>query len=138
MHRWVEHTAEQELHVEAASPEEVFTEAAEALASLLGEPGPGPPVRREIELSAPDRPALLADWLNELIYLADGGFLPERVLALELPPASGENEDRSHRLTATVEGREGTPRSLVKAVTYHRLRFEPEGVRWYGRVVLDV
>lgn len=138
MHRWVEHTAEQELQIEAGSAEEVLAEAAEALASLLGEPGGGPAVRREVDLSAGDLPALLAEWLNELVFLAEEGFLAERVVALELSPPPGENENHSHRVRATVEGREGRPRSLVKAVTYHRLRLEPEGVRWHGRVVLDV
>ena len=137
MHRWVEHTAEQELHVEAASAEEVLAEAAEALASLLGEPEPGPAVLRDVEVSAPDLPALLAEWLNELVFLADEGFLTERVVLLELSEPGGE-WNHSHRIRATVEGRSGTPRSLVKAVTYHRLRLEREGVLWRGRVVLDV
>jgi SHS2 domain-containing protein len=138
VYRWVEHTAELELQVEAPTEEGVFAEAGEALATLLGEPEPGPAVRREVEVSGADRAALLAEWLNELVYLADEGFLTERAVALELSEVSGENENHSHRLRAEVEGRPGTPRSLVKAVTYHRLRLAQEGVGWHGRVVLDV
>jgi len=138
VYRWVEHTAELELQVEAPTEAEVFAEAAEALATLLGEPEPGPAVRRQVETSGSDRAALLAEWLNELVYLADEGFLAQRAVTLELSEASGENEGRAHRLRAEVEGRPGTPRSLVKAVTYHRLQLEREGVGWCGRVVLDV
>ena len=129
MHRWVEHTAELELQIDAATEEDVFVEAAEALSELLGARAQGEPARREVEAAASDRPALLADWLNELVFLSEQGFVPERVVALELGDA---------RLRSTVEGRAGVPRSLVKAVTYHRLQLEPEGVRWRGRVVLDV
>ena len=135
MYRWVEHTAELELQVEAQTEEKVFAEAGEALATLLGEPEPGPGERREVEASGSDRAALLAEWLNELVYLADEGFLTERVVALELSEVSDGN---GHRIRAEVEGRPGTPRSLVKAVTYHRLQLERDGVGWCGRVVLDV
>jgi SHS2 domain-containing protein len=138
VHTWIEHTAEQELELEGESAEAVIAEAAEALAGLLGEPEPGPPVRRELTAAAPDLPALLAEWLNELVYLADEGFLTERVVALALSAGPGENENHSHQIRATVEGRPGTPRGLVKAVTYHRLQLEQEGVRWRGRIVLDV
>ena len=129
MHRWIEHTAELELEIDAATEEGVFVEAAEALRALLGMRAHGGPALRQVEAAASDRPALLADWLNELVFLSEQGFVPERVVALELGDAG---------LRATVEGRTGEPRSLVKAVTYHRLRLEPEGVRWRGRVVLDV
>ena len=138
MHTWIEHTAEQELQLEGESAEAVMAEAGEALAGLLGEPEQGPPVRREVTATAPDLPALLAEWLNELVYLADKGFLTERVVTLSLSVGPGENESHSHQVRATVEGRPGMPRCLVKAVTYHRLQLEQEGVRWRGRVVLDV
>ena len=129
MHRWVEHTAELELEIDAATEAGVFVEAAEALSELLGGRAQGEPALRDVKAAAPDRPALLAEWLNELVFLSEQGFVPERVVALDLGDAG---------LRATVEGRAGEPRSLVKAVTYHRLRLEPEGVRWRGRVVLDV
>jgi len=129
VHRWVEHTAELELEIDAATEAGVFVEAAEALSGLLNAGERGEPERREVEVTAPDRPALLAEWLNELVFLSEQGFVPERVIAFELGAAG---------LRATVEGRAGAPRGLLKAVTYHRLQLAPEGVRWRGRVVLDV
>lgn len=130
-HRWVEHTAEVELRVEAGSPEAVLREALAGIAELLGEPdGEGRSVSERIELTATDRPALLAGWLEELVFLAETrGLICERVEALEV----GEDS-----LRATVELRQGVPSHLVKAVTYHGLRFEREGERWVACAVLDV
>jgi len=37
-----------------------------------------------------------------------------------------------------VVGHRGTPPHLIKAVTLHRLVFEPDDGGWRARVVLDV
>ncbi len=129
-YRWVEHTAEIELAVEAESEAGVFGEALRGLAELLGEDPDGEPRRRDVELQASDRAALLADWLAELVYLSEtDGFLPERVAELQL-------EDDA--LRAAIVGRTATPRYLVKAVTYHGLELEQADGRWRARIVLDV
>ncbi len=130
VYRWVEHTGELELRVEAPAEEEVFAQSLAALAELLGEDTPGEPARHELDLSAPDRASLLVEWLNELVFLAETqAFVPERVATLEL---------REGGLRATVEGRRGTPSPLVKAVTYNHLDFSPRRGGWQARVVLDV
>jgi SHS2 domain-containing protein len=128
--RWVDHTSELGLELEAPSEEEVFAEALAAFAELAGD-GSGEPAPREVELEADDHALLLAEWLSELVYLAEAERLvPERVTSLVL-------EQRS--LRATVEGRRGEPRHLVKAVTLHRLELQPDArVGWRARVVLDV
>jgi SHS2 domain-containing protein len=59
MLRWVEHTAELELEIEAPSEEAVFAEAVAAFAELVGG-GSGPSVTREVEVEADDRAMLLA------------------------------------------------------------------------------
>lgn len=129
MHRWIEHTAELELELEADEEEALFEEAAGALAELMGEVT-GPSSSREITVSAPDHATLLAEWLNELVYLADAeGLVVEHVHRLEL---SGLD------LEAEVEARIGDPRPLVKAVTYHRLSLREQDGRWRATVVLDV
>ena len=109
----------------------MFVEALAALSELLGrEPPQGAAVRRELDLAAPDRGALLADWLAELAYLAEAdGFVPRQVERFEL---GGDS------LSATVVGHLGAPPHLVKAVTYHRLEFAGAGDEWRARVVLDV
>jgi SHS2 domain-containing protein len=128
--RWVDHTAELELEIEAPSEEAVFEEALAALAELAGD-ADGPSTTREVEVEAPDRALLLVEWLGELVYLSETEELvPERVASLELTGT---------RVRATIEGRRAEPRHLVKAVTLHRLElFRDAKVGWRARVVLDV
>ncbi len=129
MYRWVDHTAEVELEIEAGGEREVLEEAMRALAELLGIEGPGD-VARTVSVEAPDRPALLAGWIEELAFLAESeGFVATRLVDLDL---------QTHGLRATVAGALGEPPPLVKAVTYHRLAFEPSGQGFVARVVLDV
>jgi SHS2 domain-containing protein len=127
-YRFADHTAELELELEADSAEGVLEDALRAFAELVGT-GEGESVERHVVLEAGDLPALLASWLDELVYLAETeGLVPEQAeLSLD-----------GLRLSAIVRGRRGAPRPLVKAVTLHRLRFRPEGEGWQGRVVLDV
>jgi SHS2 domain-containing protein len=134
MYRWVEHTGELELHLEGDSLSELFGEALAAYSELAGEGEGAAPagetVPREVELRAPDREALLADWLSELVFLGESESLrPLRAADLSL----GEGG-----LRATVEAVQERVRPLVKAVTYHGLSVEEEGGRWRARLVLDV
>jgi SHS2 domain-containing protein len=129
-YEWIEHTAEVELAIAATSEEEAFAEAAAAYAELVARDPAGARAERELVLSAPDRAALLAAWVDELVFLAETeGFVPERVASFEL------DDDA---LRARVEGRIDLPAPLVKAVTYHGLEFarDERGVR--ARLVLDV
>lgn len=128
MYRFVEHTAELEVELEAGSPEGVLEEARRAFAELAGR-GDGEELERPVAIVAPDLPALLAGWLDELVFLADTEGLVAESAELSLDGS---------RLTGTVRGRRGEPRPLVKAVTLHRLRFRKENGGWRGRVVLDV
>jgi SHS2 domain-containing protein len=140
MYRWGEHTGELELEIEADSERGVFEEGFAAIRELLdgarvpGPPAPGRGARpalapRRVSLHARDRAALLADWLGELAFLAEGGLIPERLASLEL---------RGAGLEAVVEGHGGERRHLVKAATYHRLSLTQRGSSWRASVVLDV
>ena len=132
MHTWVEHTAELELRVEAADEAAVFAEALAALGELLDDDrAGGEHVERAVALDAADRPALLAAWIDELAYLAE----TEDLIPLEARAVEVED---GVRLRATVVGRPGRPRHVVKGATYHRLRFAPEGDGYVATVVLDV
>jgi SHS2 domain-containing protein len=128
MYEWREHESELELVVEAATDVLVLREAMAALAELLGA-ATGPPRSHAVALEARDRAALLAQWLEELVFLADTKrFVPE----------DAELRVSDTRLDGTVRGRTGEPRPLVKAVTYHRLEFERRSDSWHAHVVFDV
>jgi SHS2 domain-containing protein len=128
MYRFVEHTAELELEIEASSPEGVLTEALHAYAELAGA-GEGETVERRVEVTASDLPALLAAWLDELVFVTE---------TESLLPDTAQITIEDGRVTGVLHGRRGEPRPLVKAVTLHRLRFRRENGVWRGRVVLDV
>jgi SHS2 domain-containing protein len=132
--RWVDHTAELELEIEGASEHEVLADALAALSELLttdaGASSSSERAERTVVVSAADRPALLAAWLEELVFLAESeGFVPTGIEALEL------SQDE---LSASVAGLIDDPPPLVKAITYHRLLFAPAGDGYVARVVLDV
>jgi SHS2 domain-containing protein len=128
MYRFVEHTAELELELEGASPEDVLLEGLRAFAELAGHAGDAV-VERPVDIEAGDLPSLLAAWLDELVFLAETEGLVPLDAALSLD---------GMRLRAVVRAARGDPRPLVKGVTLHRLAFRNRGGRWQGRVVLDV
>ena len=129
-YRWVEHTAELELEIDARDRESVFADALRALAELLADDGHGNRVSRDVVVEGREPGVLLVGWLDELVYLAETeDLIPEDVERIELSEAG---------LSASVRCHVGRPRHLVKAATYHRLAFKPSDGRFYARVVLDV
>jgi SHS2 domain-containing protein len=129
-YRWVEHTAELEMEIEASTEEGVFVDALLALADLLGDGGRGAPVCREVAIGGRERAVLLVEWLDELVFIAETeDLVPENAVRIAL---SGDG------LVATVRCRRGSPRHLIKAATYHRVAFAPAGHGFRATVVLDV
>jgi len=136
MYEIIEHTADVGIRVRAASVNELFTEAARALFSLLiGEPET---VRQtqtmSFHLVADDLESLLHDWLAELLYI----FHVRRLVLHRFDVQVDDN-----RLAATVSGE---PLAMdrhhveveVKAVTWHGLKVLHEGKQWVAEVVLDI
>ena len=131
-HRWIEHTSELQLELHALSEVGVFAQALHALRELLcGDEEPsGERVERTVEAEATDRGALLAEWMAELVFLAETeGIVPDEARNLVVADDS---------VSAVVVGRMSEPRHLVKAVTYHDLELHRDRDGWRGNVVLDV
>jgi protein archease len=129
-YRWVEHTAEIELEIDAPTPEAVFTEALHALGELIGEGPCGASVHCELAVAGDELASLLVRWLDELVYRAEvEGLVPEDVERIAID---------GHGIAATVRCHQGSPRHLVKAATYHRLAFERADGGYRAKVVLDV
>lgn len=127
------HTAEVKLRVRAGSFPALAAEAGRALAAL--ELGREPPAAtgegREIVLRAGDLGALLVDWLNELIFLAE----TERWVATEFEPQPcGTLELRMRARGVTVD----TAPSRVKAATHHGLDVRRADGGVEAEVVFDV
>jgi SHS2 domain-containing protein len=141
-YRWVDHTAELELHIAAPDEAAVFAEALRAFRDLVGDgrrdgrPDERPDGRRgeplsfDVELDSSDRATLLVRWLDELVYRAETeDLVPDAVERLEL------SDDG---LAATVRGYRAEPRHVVKGVTYHALQFARGADGYRATVVLDV
>jgi SHS2 domain-containing protein len=128
--RWIEHTGELELELEAASEQGIFETGFHAMRELIQSDQSRERLEVPVTLTGSDRAALLADWLGELAFLAETrGLVPERLTSLTLT---------NDGLSAVVQGAAGNPPHLVKGVTYHRLHFERTADGWRARAVLDV
>ena len=132
-HELLAHTAEVRLRVRAPDFPALAAEAGRALAALeLGGDVPAAQgTARVVELRAADLGALLVDWLNELIYLAE----TERWVVTEFDPQpAGALELRMRVRGAPVD----VAPSRVKAATHHGLdvRATADGVE--AEVVFDV
>jgi SHS2 domain-containing protein len=142
--RWrtIEHTADLGLEVEAPTLEQLFVAGAHGLTGVLigDEVGAAGRERgeemewRELVLEAPDREALLVDWLRELLFIqiaegllfrtAEIGELRDDRLVARAgfaPPASGKPVERE-----------------LKGVTYHDLEVSRRGDGWFARIVFDL
>ena len=132
---FMEHTADVGVLASGDTLADVFVQAALGMVSFMStlESIQEREVR-EVEVTAPDREALLVAWLNELVYLFGvEGLLFRRFEVLELDDTRlrarchGERLDqRRHRITAEV-----------KSATYHMLEVKKND-SWHARVILDI
>jgi SHS2 domain-containing protein len=132
-HVFEEHTGEARLRLRAPSLTALFEEAALALAELMcSDPGAPTGEALRVQARASDRDALLAAWIDELVFLSE---THKRVWT----------EARVERLTdteidGTIRGVEPSAlRTQVKAATLHDLRIVDTGCgEVEATMVLDV
>jgi SHS2 domain-containing protein len=132
-HETVEHVSEIRMRVRAGSLAELLVEAGRALAELQlrGTAAVALDDWRPLDVSAGDRAALLAEWLNELIFLAE----TERWVATEFEiQRIGTASVTANARGVAVDRAPG----LVKAATLHGLRVEEAPGGLTGEVILDV
>ena len=132
-HSFEEHRSELQLRVEAPSLPALFAEAARALAELMhGTPAdPLAPTGEGVIIDAPDREALLVDWLNELVFRSEVG----KAIFTEFDIRELTDE----RLVASIRGRRFERlRNPIKAATYHGLSVAAREGGFTGTVILDV
>ena len=130
---YLPHVGEVAIRLRGATVADLLEQAALALAELTlpGRPPPGPERSQEIVLDAPNREGLLIDWLNELLFLAERDrWLPTRI--------DVHDATQTH-VAATAYGPilDLAP-SLVKAATWHGLRFDPHACGFEAEVLLDI
>jgi len=132
-HRWVDHTSEVELEVWAPDFAGVLAEAARALAGLLlrnrdAEPEGEP---RVLEVESHDREALLVDWLNEVLFVAETRmWVPVRFEVLDA--------SATHARVRTWGVPVDEAPSMVKAATFHGLEVREGADGCEAEVIFDV
>jgi SHS2 domain-containing protein len=138
----IEHTADLGMEIEADSLERLFEAGAHGLAGVLVGSEAGTLARderavetwRHLTLEAPDREALLVDWLRELLHIqeAEGLLLAAaemvELLDTKLVARAGFTRPRAP---------DGVEREL-KGVTYHDLEVSRRAGGWYARVIFDL
>jgi SHS2 domain-containing protein len=132
-HAFDDHTGDVRLRVEAPTLPGLFEEAARGLAELMLERAMelGLNGAERVSLRAPDREALLVDWLNELIFLSE---TRQRIYTDVTVHRASDTE-----LVATVRGvLPEALRTAVKAATLHDLRVVEAQGGYSATVVLDV
>jgi SHS2 domain-containing protein len=130
------HTTDLALQIFGDSLEEIYENAGAALtATMVDRRYLRRRESREISLAAPDREALLVEWLNRLLYLFDvEGFLGREFRVTELGP---------EKMTVDARGDIYDPErhpggTAIKAATYHRLEIAQKNSGWQAKVILDL
>jgi SHS2 domain-containing protein len=136
MHETFDHTADLGLRIRAATLDELFAEAAEAMFATIVEDlrTVAQTQRVEVTLPADDREYLLFDWLKALLYHFDA----EHLLFSRFEVQVGEDGLKG---TAWGEPLDRARHELcheVKAITYHGLRVEPTADGWLAEVIVDI
>jgi len=115
---------------------EAFVNAARGMMSIIAEPEEIEARRvKNIEVAAPDREALLVNWLNELVYIIDA----EQVLFKTFEISS--LTDTALKAIARGEKIDTGKHHIkiqVKAATYHKLKIEETTEGWRAQVIFDV
>ncbi|GBD11073.1 Protein archease [bacterium HR23] len=133
---FLEHTADVGIVAEGATLAEAFAWAGMGMFAVIADLSTVREQEKvEVEVTAPDREALLVDFLNELNFLFEArGFLCKRIEVVEMEDTRlravcwGEKIDRSrHRIQC-----------LVKSATYHALALQPTNGGWRVQVILDI
>jgi SHS2 domain-containing protein len=113
---------------------ELFSNAAKAVTSIMFEGDIGQKIVREMELEEDEDIVLLQKWLSEIVYLHDS----ERLLFSRF-----DVKTDGRRLSATIYGEKYDPKKHkfiidIKAVTYHQMSIDKTKEGYRCTVVVDV
>jgi len=132
----IDHTADVGIVAYGADVEDLFSNAALAMFSLITElESIEEKLHFDLKVSSEDRDSLLVEWLNELIYLFDvehilfNRFDIESLTYNQLKAACyGETFDPMKHKIKTGE----------KAATYHMLKLDKNGGGYKAQIIFDI
>ncbi len=138
-YEFLEHTADAKFRAYGKSLEEAFSNAAEAMASIIFEEGKvEPKLNKAIQAEGEDLKSLLVKFLGEFIYLLDAeGFALSRVASLTI-----NKKKEGYVLQAVAKGDRYSEKyeilGDVKAVTYAEMQIKEEKDHCWVQVVVDI
>lgn len=131
----LEHTADLGLLVRSGDMAGLVVEASKGLVlSLVGEYTVRPTLWREVEVEAPDREVLLADFLSEILALA----VVEALVAVKVDPTEVTDTRAKAMVGLLPLEKKQVLRAEIKAVTYHGLEIKEIDSGLEARVIMDV
>ena len=132
----IEHTADIGIRAFGSSRQEVFTNAATGMFSLITDLAAVKPLDEySVSVEAEDEETLLVEWLNELLYLYDSSsILFCRFKVTEM----GDTRMKGVAVGEPVDPGRHKLDTDIKAVTYHLLKVGKVNGNWAAEVIFDV
>ncbi len=132
----IDHAADVGIIAYGADVEELFSNAALALFSLITEPeSVEEKLHLNLEVSSEDTDSLLIEWLNELIYFFDAKHMLFNRFDI------GNVTHNELKATCYGEGFDPMKHKIkigVKAATYHMLKLDKNGDGYKAQIILDI
>ncbi len=135
-YKLINHTADLGIHVFGRNPEELFTNAAQAMFDQITDLKALKGIaQQKIQVTGTDWPDLMVNWLRELLYLwTVKELLVKTVEILSLSETA---------LSAVVRVEPYNPekhdiKTEIKAVTYHQSIVESKLTGWESKIIFDV
>jgi SHS2 domain-containing protein len=133
---FIDHTADIGITAYGADMKQIFANAARGLFSIITNLDNVASTKKlDIQVIAPDREALLLQWLNELIYL----FETRKMLfsRFEITVIT-DTELKAKAFGEKINLKKHELKTQVKATTYHMLKIEHNELGWTAQVIFDV
>jgi SHS2 domain-containing protein len=133
---FLDHTADIRMEVHGKTMEELFSNAARGMMSLLvSRPSGDAETEITVHLDSGDYEDLLVDWLREILFYYDAeGF----VLSEARVDALSQSALQGRLLGTTLSSEELSGEMEIKAVTYHGLAITRHETGFSAQVVLDI
>ncbi|MFC1905241.1 archease [Chloroflexota bacterium] len=132
----IDHTADIGIISYGSDMENLFSNAAMGLFSLMIEPEIiNEKIQREVQISSQDSESLLVEWLNELVYifameqLIFTRFKFDKLSAIDLKARCFGNKI-DHKKQKIIRE--------VKAATYHMLVINKENTGYKAQIIFDI
>lgn len=131
-----EHTADLGLRIRAATLDDLFAEAGQALFSTIVEDlaAVQPRQREQIAIAGTDSEYLLFDWLKELLYRFDA----EHTLFCRFRATIGGSGLEAEVWGEPLDLERHVLNHEVKAITYHGLKVEQTSDGWLAEIIVDI